>query len=81
MSPTIAEQVRSIIAVQLDIDVSQLHDDTDITADLNADSLAAVELLIAVEEAFRFEIPDRDALTLHRVGDVVRYLELRMSRT
>lgn len=46
--------------------------------DLGADSLDAVELVMAIEEAFGIEIPDEEAEKLQRVGEVIRYVETRV---
>ena len=43
--------------------------------DLKADSLDAVEIIMAIEEEFDIEIPDEDAEKFQLVGDLVRYVE------
>lgn len=43
--------------------------------DLNADSLDCIELLMAVEEEFAFEMPDEDAERILTVGQLVEYLQ------
>lgn len=47
--------------------------------DLGLDSMATIELLYRVEEAFDFQIPDEDLQGLHTVQDVVKYVERRLS--
>ena len=42
--------------------------------DLKADSLAVVELVLALEEAFKIEIPDEDTEKIKTVGDVINYI-------
>lgn len=42
-----------------------------------ADSLDLVELVMALEEEFDVEIPEKDAERLRTPGDIVRYLEKR----
>lgn len=42
--------------------------------DWGADSLDAVELLMAVEEEYNIEIPDEIALEMRTVGDAVNYI-------
>ena len=39
--------------------------------DLGADSLDAVELVMAVEEEFGIEVPDEEAEKLISVGDII----------
>ena len=43
--------------------------------DLGADSLAAVELVMALEEAANIKIDDADVAGLKTVGDIMKYLE------
>ena len=70
------ERVKKIIAAQLDIDESAITPETDIEDDLGADSLDAVELIVAFEEEFGISVPDDDILALRTVGDIMEYLEL-----
>lgn len=42
--------------------------------DLGLDSLDHVEVIMAMEDEFQFEIPDRDAEKLLRPIDIVRYV-------
>ncbi|KAK5641796.1 hypothetical protein RI129_010343 [Pyrocoelia pectoralis] len=42
--------------------------------DLGLDSLDHVEVIMAIEDEFGFEIPDMDAEKLHRPKDIVRYV-------
>lgn len=47
--------------------------------DLGLDSMATIELLYRVEEAFDFQIPDQDLPGLRTVQDVLAYVETRLS--
>jgi acyl carrier protein len=51
-----------------------LSDDMHIMADLGADSLAEVELVIALEQSFDVDIPDEDIGEVRTVGDMVRHV-------
>lgn len=42
--------------------------------DLGLDSLDHVEVIMAMEDEFQFEIPDRDAEKLLRPIDIVKYV-------
>ena len=43
--------------------------------DLEADSLDAVEIIMAIEEEFDLEIPDEEAEKFKMVGDLVKYVD------
>ena len=70
----IGTQVRDILVFHLGIDASQLGDDIRF-ADLGADSLDVVEIVMSCEERFGVEIPNREATSLATVGDAVRCME------
>ncbi|KAF8539457.1 acyl carrier protein-like protein [Trichophaea hybrida] len=44
------------------------------TKDLGLDSLDTVEIVMAVEEEFSIEIPDKDADNIHSVDQAVQYI-------
>ena len=69
------EKVFEIIAEHFDVDQSALKLTTDLIADMHADSLDLVELIMAFEDEFQLSIPDEVALTVKTVGDVVDYIE------
>lgn len=76
--PSIAERVRSQIAEQLGVKLEEVVPEASLIDDLGADSLDAVELVMAIEEEFGIEIPDEGAEQLRRVGEVIRYVETRV---
>ena len=49
--------------------------DTNMMKDLEADSLDAVEIIMAIEEEFGIEIPDEEAEKFQLVGDLVNYVD------
>ncbi len=69
------EKIRDIIVDQLSVDKSMVTMDTNMTKDLEADSLDAVEIIMAIEEDFDIEIPDEEAEKFQVVGDLVKYVE------
>ena len=72
-----ADKVKEIISQQLDVDVSQIKEESQFIEDLGADSLAIVELVLAFEEQFEIEIPDEDTEKIRTVGDAVGYITSR----
>lgn len=71
----IFEKVRDIIAEELGIEIDTIKLEASLSDDLGADSLDAIELIMAVEEAFDVEIADSDATSIKLVSDIVTYLE------
>ena len=71
----ILEQVKNIIEEQLDIDPSDVNEDSSFIEDLGADSLDIVELIMAFESEFDMEIEDDEVENISTVGDVVRYIK------
>ncbi len=75
MSTEILEKVKKVVIDQLSVDESLVTPNASFTADLGADSLDTVELVMAFEEAFGCEIPDEDAEKIATVQDAVNYIE------
>ena len=71
------EKVREIIVDTLSCEMDEVTMEADLTEDLDADSLDAVELNIALEEQLGLSIADEDRPNLKTVGDIVRYLEAK----
>ena len=69
------EKVRAIIVETLGCEEEQVTLNASLSDDLGADSLAAVELVMALEEASGVTIDDADVEGLKTVGDIVKYLE------
>ncbi len=68
-------RVREIIMEQLEVESHQVTEDAKFIEDLGADSLATIELVMALEEEFDIEIPDEDADKIKTVKDAVEYLD------
>ena len=68
------EQVRDIIVETLGCDAEQVTMDASLADDLGADSLASVELVMALEEATGISIEDSALAEMKTVGDVMNYL-------
>ena len=68
------ENVRDIIVNTLSCEADQITPETNLYEDLEADSLEAVELSMALEEAFGVTIADEDMTQVKTVADIVNYL-------
>ena len=69
------EQIKQIIADRLGISPDEIDDDGDIMDVYGADSLDAVDLVIAFEDYFGFSVPDEDAVELRNVRKILNYIE------
>ena len=69
------EKVREIVLETLSCDGSDIKPETNLTTELGADSLDAVELSMALEDAFSISIPDEDLANFKTVGDIVAYID------
>ena len=68
------EKVRNVIAESLGCDVEQVTLEASLADDLGADSLASVELTMALEEATGISIDDEALPNMKTVGDIMEYL-------
>lgn len=72
----IFEKVVNIIGEQLGVDdIGSITMETSMMKDLEADSLDAVEIMMALEDEFGITVPDEDAENFKNIGDIVKYVE------
>ena len=77
----INEKVKAIVAEKLGVDIEMVVDSANFQADLGADSLDIVELVMDFEKEFGIEIPDDDAGdNIATVADAIRYIEKKSRR-
>ena len=69
------EKVRDVIVETLGCEAEKVAPEASLTEDLGADSLALVELVMALEEAAGISIDDGDVAGLKTVGDILNYLK------
>lgn len=67
-------RVKKIVVEHLGIDESKVTESASLIDDLGADSLDAVELVMAFEEEFGVEIPDDAADKIVTVQDAIDYI-------
>lgn len=71
----VLEKIKEIVAEQLGIDdIDTITATTSLMKDLEADSLDAVEIIMAIEDEFGVEIPDEEAEGFKNIGDIVEYV-------
>lgn len=77
----IARLVMDVVERRLDVAGRKLDVATRFVDDLGADSLALVDLTLALEEAFDIEIENDDIETLRTVQEAIDYVERRLARS
>lgn len=69
------EEMKEMIAEQLNCEESSITETTSFKDDLGADSLDLFELVMALEEKYEVEISSEELAELTTVGAVMEYLK------
>ena len=71
--------LKDILVNRIGIPEDQVVDDPNLTfEDIGLDSLALVELVLAVQQTYGFEIPDKDTQYITTVGQAMDYTNRRL---
>ena len=71
----IEQRVKKVIAEQLSINEADIKNESAFIEDLGAHSLDTVELVMALEDAFKIEIPDDQQEKLRTVQQAIDYIQ------
>lgn len=74
------DKVKEIIVDTMNFDEDEITMDVDLIKDLGADSIDAVELVMALEEEYNLEIPEEETAKLTKVSDIVKYIDEHTSK-
>lgn len=69
------DKIKDILVEQLGANRDEITLETDIQKDLNADSIAVMELIVEIEDAFDVEVPEEELLDIKTVGDIVKRID------
>ena len=72
---SIRDRVVDIVCEQMGTTRDKITDETSFVADLGADSLDTVELVMEFEDEFDLNIPDEEAEKIQTVGQAIEYIE------
>lgn len=70
----IEQRVKKIVVEQLSVKEEEVTNEASFVDDLGADSLDTVELVMALEEEFKTEIPDEEAEKITTVQQAIDYV-------
>lgn len=70
----VEERVKKIVAEQLGVEESEIHPSSSFVDDLGADSLATVDLIMALEDEFDCQIPDEESQGITTVQGAIDYI-------
>jgi acyl carrier protein len=69
------EKIREALSSQFELDIDTITEDTDIMADLGADSLDLVELIMELESEYGITVTDESIYQCKTVGELAAYIE------
>lgn len=69
------EKLKEIIADVLNVEISEITEDSKFIDDLGADSLDIFQIIMGIEETFDIEIDNDDAESIVTVGDAVEQIK------
>lgn len=69
------DQVKESLVEIKSLNPDAIEMDSNLSKDLGVDSVDAVELIMAMEEAYDITISEKDAEDLATVADIVEYIE------
>ena len=69
------EEIKAIVAENLGVEEDSITMESSFKDDLKADSLDLFEMVMALEENYRIDIPTDDLGQLETVADVIDYIQ------
>jgi acyl carrier protein len=74
------EDVKRILVERVGMDEADVSDDPNATFEsMGLDSLAFVEIQLAMQQEYGFTIADEDAERIHTVGEAIDYVNERLA--
>ena len=71
----IFEEIKDILAQQLDLDPDTIELTSNLAGDLGADSLDAIDIVMSLEDQYGIEVPDSVIESMKTVEEIVGFIE------
>ena len=71
----IFEEIKDILAENLDLDPNTIEMTSDLATDLGADSLDSIDIVMSLEDQYGIEVPDSAIENMKTVEDIVNFIE------
>ena len=75
----IFEEIKDILAEQLDLDPETIELSSSLANDLGADSIDAIDIVISLEDQYGIEVPDSVIENMKTVEDIVNFVEANIT--
>jgi acyl carrier protein len=74
------DDLKRILVERVGLNEADVNDDPSATfEDMGLDSLAFVEVQLAMQQEYGFTIPDEDAEKIHSVGEALDYVNAKLA--
>lgn len=74
----VLEKIKKIFADGLNLREDEIHPESNLYEDLDADSLDVIEIILALEAEFDIDIPDEDMAQITTMKELAAYIEERI---
>ena len=71
----IFDEVREILADQLEINIDDIEPESSLVDDLGAEPFDAIDIAMTIEEQYSIEVPDEAIKEMATVEDIVSFIE------
>ena len=72
------DEIKEILADQLDINEDDIEMTSSLIDDLGADSLDAIDIVMTLEDQYSIEVPDEIIKNMKTVEDLVSFVESKL---
>ena len=69
------EEVQDIISEHYGVEKESINSDSHLQEDLNLDPLSITDIMAAIEEKFKIEIPKENIVNFTSISDIVEFIE------